>query len=89
MRPQRPRPRSCIGGAISEEEYVAGLQDAGLVGVEVRDRPIYDAERLESIALSELEAVCSCARGKAMPPPITRSLAGKVWSIKVYARQPS
>jgi arsenite methyltransferase len=78
---------SCIGGAISEEDYVAGLLDAGLVDVEVRDRLVYDAEQLEGIARSDLEAMCNCAQGKAMLPAFARSLAGKVWSAKVYARR--
>jgi arsenite methyltransferase len=78
---------SCISGAISEEEYVAGLREAGLVDVEVRDRFVYDAEQLECIARSDLEAICGCAQGKAMLPAFARSLEGMVWSAKVYARK--
>jgi arsenite methyltransferase len=80
---------SCIGGAISEEDYLAGLREAGLADVEVRDRLIYDADQLQGIAESDLESVCSCAEGKAKLPAVARSLAGKVWSAKVYARKPA
>jgi SAM-dependent methyltransferase len=80
---------SCISGAISEEEYLAGLRESGLVEVEVRDRLMYDADQLEGIAASDLESVCSCAAGKAQLTSVARTLAGKVWSAKVYARKPA
>lgn len=79
---------SCISGAISEEEYLAGLRDAGLVDVEVRDRLVYDAEQLEGLAGSDLESLCGCAGGKAQLLSLARTLTGKVWSAKVYARKP-
>ena len=79
---------SCISGAISEEEYLAGLRDAGLVDVEVRDRLVYDADQLEGIAASDMESLCGCAGGKAQLLSAARTLAGKVWSAKVYARKP-
>jgi arsenite methyltransferase len=79
---------SCIGGAISEDEYLAGLREAGLVDVEVRDRLVYDADQLEGIAASDLESVCSCGAGKAQLASAARALAGKVWSAKIYARKP-
>jgi SAM-dependent methyltransferase len=80
---------SCISGAISEEEYLAGLREAGLVDVAVRDRLVYDADQLEGIARSDLEATCNCAQGKAILPAFARALSGKVWSAKVYARKPA
>jgi hypothetical protein len=80
---------SCISGAISEEEYLAGLREAGLVEVEVRGRLVYDATQLEGLAASDLEGVCGCAGGKAQVGAMARSLAGKVWSAKVFARKPA
>jgi arsenite methyltransferase len=80
---------SCVSGAISEEEYLAGLREVGLVDVEVRDRLVYDAEQLEGIAASDLESLCSCAEVKAQLPAIARTLVGKVWSAKVHARKPA
>lgn len=80
---------SCISGAISEEEYLAGLRDAGLVEVEVRDRLVYDAAALEALASSDLESACGCAGGKAELLSVARTLAGKVWSAKVHARKPA
>jgi SAM-dependent methyltransferase len=80
---------SCISGAIGEEEYLAGLRDVGLVDVEVRDRLVYDAEQLEGLAGSDFESLCGCAGGKAQLLSLARTLAGKVWSAKVYARKPA
>jgi SAM-dependent methyltransferase len=80
---------SCISGAISEEEYLAGLRDAGLVDIEVRDRLVYDAEQLEGLAASDFESLCGCAGSKVELLSLARSLAGKVWSAKVYARKPA
>jgi arsenite methyltransferase len=80
---------SCISGAISEEEYLAGLRQAGLVDVEVRDRLVYDAEQLAAFATSDFESACCCEASKPMLQAFARTLAGKVWSAKVYARKPA
>lgn len=46
---------SCIGGAISEEAYVRGLEEAGLEQVEVRERLVYDAGQLAALVISDLD----------------------------------
>ncbi len=46
---------SCISGAVSEEEYLAGLRAAGLGEVEVRDRLVYDSGLLQGLLTSEVE----------------------------------
>jgi arsenite methyltransferase len=81
---------SCVGGAISEEEYLAGLRAAGLVDVEVRDRLIYDAAQLAGYAASATESSCGCARQLTdRLREYARDLEGKIWSAKVYARKPA
>jgi SAM-dependent methyltransferase len=80
---------SCISGAISEEEYLAGLREAGLVDAEVRDRLVYDADQLEGIAGSDLGSLSCCSGGDAQLRSVSRTLVGKVWSAKVYARKPA
>ena len=84
---------SCISGAISEADYLAGLRAAGLEEVEVRDRLVYDAAQLASFAASTTEGVCSC--GSQLPDHLVaiveeyaRKLEGQIWSAKVYARKP-
>jgi SAM-dependent methyltransferase len=79
---------SCVAGAISEAEYLAGLREAGLTDVAVRARLVYDAAQLEGLAASDLEGLCGSAEGRAQLGAVARSLAGKVWSAKVYARKP-
>ncbi len=85
---------SCIAGAISEAEYVAGLERAGLEAVEVRDRLHYDAALLAGLVESELpEAAALCCGGD----PISReklteiagAIEGKVWSARFHARKPA
>ena len=84
---------SCISGAISEADYLAGLRAAGLADVEVRDRLVYDAGQLASFATSDTEGVCSCGSQLsdelvAVVGEHARGLEGQVWSAKVYARRP-
>jgi arsenite methyltransferase len=79
---------SCVAGAISETDYLAGLRKAGLTDVEVRARLVYDATQLEAFAASESESLCCCGPGSAKLSEIARSLSGKIWSAKIYARKP-
>lgn len=85
---------SCVGGAISEVEYVNGLRLAGLVDVEVRDRISYEPSQLEAMFHSDLamgdqtlEQWTKSLDGRAVRE-MTESLAGRIWSAMVYARKP-
>ncbi len=79
---------SCVAGAISEERYLAGLREAGLVDVEVRDRLVYDEAQLEAFFASELEGCCGARTGNGQVRDAAKAMAGKVWSAKVYGRKP-
>ena len=86
---------SCIAGAISEETYVEGLRNAGLVDVEVRERLTYDAIQLQAFISSELEdrtetSSCCNDQGPAVEAlnEMTTAMVGKVWSVKLSARKP-
>ncbi len=92
---------SCVAGAISEEQYLQGLRDAGLVDVEVRERIMYSADQLEAFACSELPLEkaqpaeqTSCCGGAASWMPgidvasLARGLEGRVWSARVAAKKP-
>jgi SAM-dependent methyltransferase len=82
---------SCVAGAISEPEYLAGLEKAGLRDVVVRERLTYDADQLQAFVGSELKDAAACCCG-----PSTSELAkkwapkleGKIWSAKIFARKP-
>ncbi len=85
----------CIGGAVSEQEYVEGLGRAGLEEVEVRDRIVYDAAQLKAFLQLEVTGSaesdpCSCGDYLAgrLLGRAGEILAGKVWSALFYARKP-
>jgi len=92
---------SCIAGAISETDYVAGLRNAGLTGVEVRSRLAYDSTQIEDLVGSDLAASESDsgagAQASSCCGPSCESLAGrlakeaegKVWSASFYAMKES
>ena len=84
---------SCVGGAISEEAYVAGLQQAGLTNVRVKERQIYDRDQIDAFAKS---MVPKFVTGPLRPlqgivtgivSRFAASIAGKVWSAKFVAEK--
>lgn len=81
---------SCIAGAVSEREYLDGLRAAGLDGVEVRDRLVYDAAMLGAMLGSVETSCCCCAP---IDDEIVKwalgEVAGKIWSVKIFARKPA
>ena len=83
---------ACVAGAISEGDYVAGLRAAGLADVEVRDRLVYDAGQLEAMYREEIPDTATVrGAGESTEAALRRAaaeVAGKVWSINVYARKP-
>jgi len=91
---------ACLGGAISESEYCAGLRAAGLGEVEVPERLIYEASQLTDMVceLGEEGAPakgcgCGCDSGggldRAAAGRVAEALAGKVWSACFTARKPA
>jgi SAM-dependent methyltransferase len=85
---------SCVAGAISEAAYLDGLGAVGLTDVEVRERIVYDASHLKAFVTTELpdnEELASCCGGPVTPESIdafVETMAGKVWSAKIYAKKP-
>ena len=93
---------SCIGGAISEEEYLAGLHRAGLVDAEVRGRIAYDAPQIVAIVQSDQKegGATSCGCGpipaseahrdliEKVKQDFARAVEGKAWSVSIHARKP-
>ncbi|HRP62731.1 MAG TPA: arsenite methyltransferase [Phycisphaerales bacterium] len=78
---------ACISGAISEEAYLEGLRDAGLVDVEVTERLMYDEAQLGELIHSELPASRTDA-DNINAASLAREMVGKVWSAKFAARKP-
>ena len=75
---------SCLAGAISEREYVAGLEAAGFVDVRVVSRLPYEAGQIAALA-GVPEAACGCGAASGVQ---AEDLAGKVWSASFAARRP-
>ncbi len=82
---------SCVGGAIGEERYAAGLRAAGLEEVEVTERLVYDAAQLADLALSELPGFWRAAVRRLgltwLVRRFARSLEGRIWSARFSARK--
>lgn len=90
---------ACLGGAISEADYCAGLRAVGLVDVEVPERLVYEASQLADMVCDLGEAGapakgcgCGCESGggldRAAAGRVSEALAGKVWSARFSARKP-
>ena len=75
---------ACVAGAISETEYIDGLQKAGLENVKVNDRFVYGGEQLKSLIESEIASeagFCCCGTDKIVAE-IGNAIDGKIWSAK-------
>ena len=83
----------CIGGAISEAEYLQGLRDAGLADVEVRKRFVYDDEQLAYLLGDGLhgEDGGSCCgvgpNGTEDAGKVATQLTGHIQSLQIFARR--
>jgi len=75
---------ACIGGAISETEYLAGLQAAGLSDVTVTERSVYDETQLRGMIGNDLEAL---GVPREFLDAQLKNAAGKVWSAKISGRK--
>jgi SAM-dependent methyltransferase len=84
---------ACITGAIPEAEYLGGLRDAGLEGVAVNDRLVYDRGQLGALLVAANAGDdTACCGGKGLPrekiDDAIEVLAGKVASVRVVGRKP-
>ncbi|MFQ5845128.1 MAG: arsenite methyltransferase [Planctomycetota bacterium] len=77
---------ACIAGAISEQEYAAGLRGAGLTDVAVTERLVYTADQIRDVAQSDLESlgVDAGALGDRFA-----QLEGRVRSVRLHGRKPA
>ncbi|MCP4771524.1 MAG: arsenite methyltransferase [Planctomycetes bacterium] len=84
LRQQAVAYSACIGGAISEADYITGLQQAGLEKVEVTERMVYTKEQIEGILTLDFgldEASVQELRSA------LASVEGKVWSAKFVGQR--
>jgi len=80
IRESRDAWTGCLAGAISEVEYVRGLEAAGLRGVRVTSRIVYDAAQLTGLFGSSCCGVSADAGYDAST--LADAAAGKIWSAR-------
>jgi len=84
---------SCVSGAISEEEYIAGLAEAGLNNIQVQERFVFDTALIkaafddEETGLSQLFHSLSESKRQEAVDRLVSLAAGKVWSAKFTAKK--
>ena len=78
VRQSRDAWTGCLAGAISEEEYVKGLEVAGLRDVRVTSRIVYDASQLKGLFGS---SCCGAGEGQDVAA-LADAAAGKIWSAR-------
>jgi arsenite methyltransferase len=74
---------ACIGGAITEADYLAGLGDAGFADLRVTERIVYTAEQLEGMLRAERTAGVDLSRVREE----TAKAAGSIWSARFEGRK--
>lgn len=84
---------SCIAGAVSEEEYLAGLAEAGLTEIRVEERFVYDAAQIKAIfndkqagLIDLFDELPAKEQAESIDALISKT-AGNVWSAKISARK--
>ena len=80
IRESRDAWTGCLAGAISEVEYVRGLEAAGLRGVRVTSRIVYEAGQLAGLFASSCCGVSADAGYDAST--LAAAAAGKIWSAR-------
>ena len=84
---------SCIAGAVSEDEYLAGLAQAGLTDIRVEERLVYDGAQIKAIfsdgqgCLKDLFNDLQEEEREEIIDRLISKAAGKVWSAKISARK--
>ena len=79
---------SCIGGAVSEKEYIDFIKNAGMTNVQIKSKFVYETSTLKGIVVSELPEISCCSGGlESILDKVLPSMEGKVASVKVYAEK--
>jgi SAM-dependent methyltransferase len=79
---------SCVGGAISEEQYLEGLRTAGLTEVAVVDRLVYDVSQLRELVLADLPLAAEGLAGAELAERAAQALDARVASVLVTGHKP-
>jgi SAM-dependent methyltransferase len=83
---------SCVGGALSAQQYLEGLQAVGLTDIAITRCLEYAASDLRQLMSSDLRAygedACGGGRCPARADDLAAACAGKVCSARIWARKP-
>ncbi len=86
IRESRDAWTGCLAGAISEAEYIRGLEAAGLRGVRASSRLVYEANQLEGLfgdsACGLTPGSCGDVGG------LAQATAGQIWSARFEGVKP-
>jgi len=86
---------SCIAGAISERDYLAGLAEAGLRDIQVTERLFFETTQIKAAfddkdsGLAQLFHELPEPERKETIDRLISQAAGKVWSAKFTAKKPN
>lgn len=86
LRRSRDAWTGCLAGAIGEAEYGAGLAAAGLRGVRVTSRLVYEASQLVGLFAS---SCCGVGDASAEVGALAAAAAGKIWSARFEGVKPA
>lgn len=85
---------ACVGGAISEEDYLAGLHRAGLTEVGVLNRFVYETSQIKAFfaseeipGLQEIIAEHPAEDQEKLREQMAMKAVGNVWSAEFYAKK--
>lgn len=79
---------ACVGGAVSEAEYLAGLREAGLDDIAVVERHTYTFDELVGFLSSDFPGLTEQLQGP-LRAQLEQAVAGKVHSLRIRARKPA
>lgn len=86
---------ACVGGAISEDEYLTGLRKVGLIDVNVRNRFVYEASQIKAFfeteeipGLKEIIEGHPVQNHENLINQMMTNAVGNVWSAEFYAKKP-
>jgi len=86
IRESRDAWTGCLAGAISEAEYIGGLEAAGLRAVRASSRLVYDAKQLQGLFG---DSACGLTPGSCGDvDDLAQATAGKIWSARFEGVKP-
>lgn len=85
---------ACLSGALSEQDYLDAIREAGLAGVAVVDRLTYDDGALRVLVSEALPVsleLLACSAGKQVDgivDAVVAAVSGRVRSLRISAQRP-